>query len=62
MTEVQKMAEKLFRIEQGPNPFPYSPYNHRPQLSDLWECDQERYLRMAEAALNIDYQMNDGER
>lgn len=51
MSEVKKMAEKLFRAEQGPPEFPYSPWGRRPQLSDLWPCDQEKYIRMAEAAL-----------
>lgn len=51
MSRVRELAEKLFDAEQGPNPFPYSPWGRRPQLSDLWPCDQEKYIRMAEAAL-----------
>lgn len=50
MSEVRKLAEKLFKAEH-PNPFPHSPWGRRPQLSDLWECDQERYIKMAEAVL-----------
>lgn len=51
MTETEKMAERLFKAAIGPDPFPYSPYGKRPQLADLWPSDQERYLKMAEAAL-----------
>lgn len=51
MGEVRELAERLFDAEQGPNPFPYSPYGRRSQLSDLWPVDQERYIRMAESVL-----------
>lgn len=46
------VAEKLFQAGLGPNPFPYSPYGRRPQLSDLWPCDQEKYRRMADAVIS----------
>lgn len=54
MSKVREMAEKLFAAEQGPNPHPYSPYAIRQQLSDLWPCDQEKYIRMAESVLGMD--------
>lgn len=49
MSRVREMAEKLFATEH--RSVPYCPYAARRQLSDLWPCDQEKYIRMAEAAL-----------
>lgn len=54
MSKVREVAEKLFAAEQGPNPLPYSPYAVRQQLGDLWPCDQEKYIRMAESVLGLD--------
>jgi len=47
MSKVRKIAERLFRDEH-PDPHPMSVWGRRPQLTDLWECDQEKYVRRAE--------------
>ncbi len=48
--DVERLAEKLHSADMGP-PYPYSPWGQRPRLSDLWPVDQERYRRLALAAL-----------
>lgn len=50
MSDVQKLAKQIFRDEH-PDRFPYCPYGKRPELRDLWECDQEQYIKRAEAEL-----------
>ena len=51
MGKVRQLAEKLLQAEQAPIN-PYCPYGQRrSQLDDLWPCDQEKYIKMAEAIL-----------
>ena len=53
MGKVKEMAERLLQAEQPPIN-PYCPYGQRrSRLDDLWPCDQERYIKMAEAALSV---------
>lgn len=49
------MAEKLFDADyEGASPQLLGcPYAARPCLYDLWPSDQERYFKMAEAALGL---------
>lgn len=49
--EVEELAEKLHFAEMGAPIIPHSPWGLQPRLSDLWPVDQERYRRMARAAL-----------
>lgn len=49
--DVEALAEKLHFANMGPTTTPYSPWGLRPRLRDLWPVDQERYRRMARAAL-----------
>lgn len=49
MTETERLAKELFR-EEYPS-YGCSPFGHRPQLEDLWPCDQEKYKRRAEQEL-----------
>lgn len=52
MSQVREMAQKLLEAENGYAHVPYSPYGSGPpRLDDLWPVDQQRYERMAEAAL-----------
>jgi hypothetical protein len=52
MGAARKRAEEIFRREH-PNRFPFCPYARAPQLSDLWPCDQEKYIERAEAELRF---------
>lgn len=47
-TETRHLAEKLFLAQSDYVPGPCS---RRPQLSDLWPCDQQKYEKMAETLL-----------
>lgn len=51
LDDVEALAEELLSAEIEPPLFPRSPWGRRPRLSDLWPVDQERYRRMARAAL-----------
>lgn len=53
-TDIRKMAEKLFLAEKGPPMFPHSPYGRQPDFNALWPVDQQRYIKMAKAALESD--------
>lgn len=52
MNKICELAERLFLEDIDYVPMPYHPYHTPPRLSNLWPCDQKRYLRMAEAALS----------
>lgn len=41
-----EFAERLYRREH-PKLFPHSPWERQSRLSDLWECDQQKYVRRA---------------
>lgn len=49
-TELERLAEQLFLANSGWRSNPYYPLR-RPKLSDLWPSEQEKYKRMAEAAM-----------
>lgn len=53
MSEVRKMAEKLFNTVTSPIFYPYAPNAVRPKWDDLQPCDQEHYIRMAKVALGV---------
>lgn len=54
MGKVLDRARKIFDDEHRP-PFKFPPpYARRPQLSDLWECDQEKYIKRAERELGLE--------
>lgn len=49
MSKIQELAQRLFLEDIDYVPMPYCP---PPRVNDLWPRDQQRYNRMAEAALS----------
>ena len=52
MGKVQEKAEEIMRREHPDNRMG-CPYGRTPRLSDLWECDQEKYIDRAEQELGV---------
>jgi hypothetical protein len=51
MSKVRDMAQKILEAEKGYKPSIYYPFWPKPRLDDMWPVEQEKYIRMAEAAL-----------